>query len=131
MSASDVELVRRAWDAVARGDVEAAVDVLADDVRWHGAGSESPEDGCHDRDEAREFIRRTLAEGVSAEALDVRDAGDRVVVVIQAHRPPAWGPQPEPHAEVVTVRDGKVVEIVVHPTVGDALAAAGQPPPAP
>ena len=37
----------------------------------------------------------------------------------------------EPHGEVVTVRNGRVVEMVVYPNVDEALAAAGlQPPPA-
>jgi ketosteroid isomerase-like protein len=120
----DIELLRRAWDAFARGDVDGAADVLDADVRWYGADAASEEDGCHNRDEALAFIRQTLADGVSAEALDFKDADDRVVVVVQTHRPPEWGERPEPHGEVVTVRDGKVVEMVVYPTVGDALTAA-------
>ncbi len=65
------------------------------------------------------------ADGVTAEPLDFRDAGERVVVVLQTHTPPKWGDQPEPHGEVVTVRDGKVIEMVVYPTVDEALRAAG------
>ena len=33
----------------------------------------------------------------------------------------------EPDAEVVTVREGKVTETVVYPTVADALSAAQLP----
>jgi hypothetical protein len=29
------------------------------------------------------------------------------------------------HGEIVTVRDGRIVEMVIYPTVADALAAAG------
>jgi ketosteroid isomerase-like protein len=123
MAASDVELVRRAWEAFARGDVEAAVGALDPRVRWYGADAESPEDGCHDRGEARDFIRRALADGVSAQALEFRDAGDRVVVVVKTRTPPEWGAQPELHGEVVTVRDGRICEIVVHRTVEAAFGA--------
>lgn len=123
MSARDVELVRRAWGAFSGGDVDAAAAVLDPQVRWYGAEDPEAEGGCANRDEALAFIRRALADGVTAEALDFRDAGDRVVVVVQTHHPPDWGEQPEPHADVVTVRDGKVVEMVVHPTVEAALAA--------
>jgi uncharacterized protein len=126
MAAGDVDVVRRGWEAFARGDVEAATELLDAEVRWYGAGAEAPEDGCHSQDEAIAFIRQALAAGVTAEPLEFRDAGDQVVVVIQTHRPPEWGERPEPHGEVVTVRDGKVVEMVVYPTVDEALAAAGQ-----
>jgi len=83
MAAGDVELLRRGWEAFARGDVEAATDVLHPQVRWYGAGAEAPDDGCHSRDEALAFIRQALADGVTAEAFDFRDAGDRVVVLVQ------------------------------------------------
>lgn len=131
MAASDVALLRTAWEAFGRGDLEAVMQVLDPHVRWHGAGDDEHNhddkhnDGCRNRDEALAFIRRALADGVTAEAFDFRDAGDRVVILLQAHQPHAWGEQPGPHGEVVTVRDGKVVEIVVYPTVDEALAAAG------
>lgn len=128
MAAADVELLRRAWSAFARGDVDAATDMLDPPVRWHGSDAKAPDDGCHNRDEALAFVRRALEDGVTAEALEFRDAGDRVVVVLQTHQPPEWGERPEPHGEVVTVRNGKVVEMVVYPNVDEALAAAGLPP---
>jgi ketosteroid isomerase-like protein len=124
MAESDVVLLRRAWEAFARGEVEAATEVLHPQVRWYGAGDDEHEGGCHNRDEALAFIRQALADGVTAKAFDFRDAGDRVVVLLQTHQPPEWGDQPPPHGEVVTVRDGKVVEMVVYPTVDEALAAA-------
>jgi len=125
MTASNVELVRWAWDAFAGGDVEAAADCLDPQVRWYGVDAEGPEHGCHNREEALAFIRGALADGVSAEALEFREAGDRVVVVVQTHQPPEWGQRPEPHGELVTVRDGRVAEIVVYPTVEEAATAAG------
>ena len=125
MTPSDAELLRGAWDAFARGDVDAATAVLDPHVRWYGADDPDGEGGCHNREEAAAFIRRALADGLTADLLDVRDAGDRLVAVIHTHAPPEWGRSPEPHGEVVTVRDGKVTEMVVYPTVEDALAAAG------
>ena len=91
------------------------------------SGDEDREGGCHSREEALAFIRQTLADRVTAELVDIRDAGDRVVLIIQSHTPPEWGGRPEAHGEVVTVRDGRVIEMVVYPTVDDALAAVGQP----
>ncbi len=67
---------------------------------------------------------RRLEDGVSTELLDIRDAGEhRLVLVLHAHVPADWGER-GPHGEVVTVRDGKVTEMVVYPTVEDALTAA-------
>jgi hypothetical protein len=83
------------------------------------------EQACHSREDATAFIRRALADGLTAELLDVRDAGERLVAVIHTHAPPEWERSPDPHGELVTIRDGKVVEMVVYATVEDALAAAG------
>jgi hypothetical protein len=126
MAAGDVELLRRAWEAFSRGDLDAATEVMDPQVRWHGAGEPDAEGACHNREEALAFIRRALDDGVTAEALDFRDAGDRVVVIVHTHAPPEWEQSPEPHGELVTVRDGKVTEIVVYPTVDEALAAAAR-----
>ena len=126
MAERDAELVRQLWAAVARGDVEVAVDALDADVRWYGVGD--PEGGCQNRDEARAFVRQALAEGVRAEALEVRSAGERVLVVVQTWHPAELGEQPEPHGELVTVVGGKVAEIVVFPTVADAITEARLPP---
>ena len=125
MTASDVELVRSAWEAFARGDLAAATAVLAPDVRWYGADDPGNEGGCHSRDEALAFIERSLADGITATLLDLHDAGDRLVAVIEAHTPREWQQPTDLHGEVVTVRDGKVTEMVVYATVEEALAAVG------
>ena len=125
MTPSDVELLRRAWDAFDRRDFEAMSDALHPQVRWYGAGDPDGEGACHNRDDAMAFIRRALAEGLTAELLDVRDAGEHLVAIIHTHAPPEWERSPEPHGELVSVRDGRVVEMVIYPTVDDALAAAG------
>jgi uncharacterized protein len=128
MTASDVALVRSAWDAFARGDIAAATRVLAPEVRWYAAGDADAEGACHNREQAIAFIRRSLAQGVTAELLDIHDVGERLVVVIHAHTPPEWESRPEPHGELLTLRDGKVTEMVVYPTVDEALTAAGLNP---
>jgi ketosteroid isomerase-like protein len=121
---TDIELLRDAWSAFERGDLDAAAAVLHPDVRWYGAGEE--DGGCHDRDEALAFLRQTQADGVTAELLDAQVAGGRVLLTVQNHTPPEWGEPEEPHGELVTVRGGKVVEIVVYATVDEAAAAASE-----
>ena len=125
MVSSDADVLRAAWAAFARGDVDAATAGLHPQVQWYAAGDPDGEGGCHSREEAAAFLRRALADGMTAELLDVREAGDRLVAIIHTHAPPEWERSPEPHGEIVSVRDGKVVEMVIYATVEDALAAAG------
>lgn len=123
MASGDLDLLRRGWDAVARGDLDAVSDLFDPRVRWRGADGEE-HDGCHDREEALAFIRRALDDGVTSELLDLREVGDHIVASLQTHTPAEWGPDREPHGELITLRAGKVAQMVVYPTVDDALAAA-------
>jgi ketosteroid isomerase-like protein len=120
---ADIDLVRDAWTAFARGDIDSAAATLDPEVRWYAADDPEGEGACRNREQATAFMRRSLAEGVTAELLDVQDAGDRLVTVIRTHAPPEWELGPEPHGELVTVRNGKVTEIVVYASVEDARAA--------
>jgi ketosteroid isomerase-like protein len=118
---SNVERARRGFEAVLRGDLDAVVDLLDPDVRWHGGDPDAP-GACRNRDEALSFIRRSaVIGGGRVELVDVIGAGDRVVVVL---RPPADGDEPSsPVANLTTFRDGRVVEMVHYPDPDDALAA--------
>lgn len=119
-AANDAEIVRRGFEAVGRGDLETVAGLLDPAVRWHGAGDE--ETGCHNRDEALDFIRDALARGVSVELLDMRPVGEYLVATLRGDN------RPQPHGELVTVRDGEVTEMVVYETPEDATAAAVEPP---
>jgi len=118
MSQSNVELARRGYEAVLRGDLDAIKELLDPDVKWHG-GDPSAEWACHNREEALAFMRRPERRG-PGELVDVIDAGDKVVVIMK----PADAPD-ELAANVTTVRDGKVVEMIHFASAADALAAVG------
>ena len=122
MGATNVELARRAFEAVLRGDLDLVSDLLDPDVRWHG-GDPGARGACRNRREALAFIGRARERIRDVEVLDVVGAGDKVVVIMGAPGPrgePAWTA-----ANVSTFRDGKVVEIVQHPDPREALAAVG------
>ena len=87
MTAGDVELVRSAGDAFSRGDLTAATEALTPDALWYGANDPGNKSGCHSRDEALRFMERSLADGMTAKLLDIHDAGDGLVAVIEAHTP--------------------------------------------
>jgi ketosteroid isomerase-like protein len=119
MSEELVELARRGYEAVRRGDVDAISEFLDPDVKWHGG---DPSSGCQNRKQALAWMRRGRGGGPIGELVEVLDAGDKVVVIM---RRTGENGQPELVANLTTFRDGKVIEMVHYPDPADARAAAG------
>lgn len=118
MSNKNVQLVWRGYAAIASGDLDAVAELLAPDVRWHG-GDPDAEGACRSREQALAFIRNR-ARARMGELIDVIDAGDSVVVVMQ---PPRQGDEmPTRRANVTTFRDGQVVEMIAFELPEAALA---------
>jgi ketosteroid isomerase-like protein len=122
VSETNVEIVRRGYEAVRRGDLETLGEFLDPMVRWHG-GDPDAEGACANRVQALEFVRRARARGRLGELVEVAAAGDRVVVVMRSG--PRDADPPALTANVTTLRDGKAVEIVHYPSPDDAFAAVG------
>jgi ketosteroid isomerase-like protein len=119
--ASNVELVRRGYEAVLRGDLDVIAELLAPDVKWHG-GDPNADGACHNRTEALAFMGRARRRRGVGELVEVIGAGDQVLVIMR----PAGEPEPgELSANVTRLRDGKVVEMVHYDNPDDARAAAG------
>ena len=129
MEESPVELVRSGFEAASRGDIDAIAALLAPGVYWGPAGprpADATEGGCHNRRQALHWMRRALTQGIRVEPLEVRELSDgRVLVLLQRTTPPPGETRfPEPHGEIITFRDGLVVEMAVYPTAAAAAAAA-------
>jgi ketosteroid isomerase-like protein len=122
MSATNVQLARKGHEAAARGDLEALREFLDPEVKWHGGDPSAP-GACRNREQALEFMRQARGRRGIGELVDVVDAGDRVVVIMQPKS--ENGEQAALSANVTTFRDGKAVEMVHFPNPEDALAAAG------
>lgn len=121
MSSTNIELARRGYEALRRGDLTEAEALLDENVKWY-FGDPDSEGACHNRTQAVAFLRRP-ERGDPGDLVDMIDAGDRVVVILQPHSPDG---EPEPlRAQITTFRDGKVVEMVGYPSVEAALEAAG------
>jgi Ser/Thr protein kinase RdoA (MazF antagonist)/ketosteroid isomerase-like protein len=122
MAEDNVDLARRGYDAVMRGELDAVRDFLDPEVRWHGGDPSAPE-ACRNREQALEVIRQAHARGGIGELVDVVGVGEKVVVILQ---PPTEGDQhPAPVANLTTFRDGRAVEMVHYPDPQDAFFAAG------
>jgi ketosteroid isomerase-like protein len=121
MTESNVELARRGYEAIMRGDLPAIQDLLDPDVKWHGG---NPAEGCQNRKQTLGFMRQNwMRRGAPpGEVVEMLDAGDKVVVIM---RRTGDDGEPELVANLTTFRDGKVVEMVHYPNPDDARAAAG------
>lgn len=115
--ATNVEIARRGYAAIARGDVDAIREFLDPDVKWHG-GDESAPGACRGSDEVVRFVERALRGGPIPELVDAIDAGERVVMVLRPHGEPS-----RLRANVTTFRAGKAVEMVAYESPEAALAA--------
>ena len=122
MTESNLELARRGYEAVVRGDLEAVRELLDPDVKWHG-GDPTAEYACRNREQAIAFMRQARTRAAMGEPVELIDAGEKVVVIMR--RTADDGQSTELVANLTTFRDGKVVEMVHYPNPDDARAAAG------
>jgi len=129
MSQENVEIVRAMLDAFDRGDFEASLAFLDEDVEWIDP-PEVPGAGVHHgRDEVRRWFVRWLGawESYVAKAEEVIGAGDQVVVVnYERGRGKGSGVEVENRsANVFDLREGKVTRKRPFRTRTEALEAAG------
>jgi ketosteroid isomerase-like protein len=126
---SHADTARAAFAAIARGDFDTLGELLDPEVKWHGG---NVADGCQNRDQALAWIRGRDARdaGPLPELIDVVEAGDRLVVVMQP-APSDEDPEPRQTANFAIFRDGKVVEMVHYDDADAALSALGHQQPGP
>jgi hypothetical protein len=101
--------------------------MLAPEVRWHGAGDD--QGGCQNREQALRWMSEGIARGIRVQLLEARELkDDRVLVLLQRNLPREGDPSgepPSPHGQILTLRDGKITEMVAYPTAEEAVGAAG------
>jgi uncharacterized protein len=76
-----VEVVRAAYAAYSRGDVEAVLDLMHPDVEWHPPPTSVDPHPIHGREAVREYLAPDFFESQSAEPIEVIEEGDRILVV--------------------------------------------------
>jgi ketosteroid isomerase-like protein len=129
MSQENVEIVRGAYAAATRNDLDAAGAYLHPEVEFH-TYAESPSAGVYrGREAVRKYNEDLFAqfESVSFEVEEVLDAGEWIVVVSTQHAVPKGGQQEISvrMTEVWTIRDGLLAERHSYATRDEALRAAG------
>ena len=125
MSQENVEVVRRFFEAIRRGDLAAALACLAPDVEYE-VGQELPMRG---RDAVRAMWERWGSDWENYKLLpeEFIDAGDHVVVTVRCSgRGRGSGVEVDDRTfDVYTVRDGKCVRKLEFKVRSEALEAAG------
>jgi|SRR5947209_13735203 len=121
----DIQLVKDAYAAFARGDIDAAVAGLAEDVVWVEP-DEFPNGGRHDgRAAVHEYLRRSRAMWRQlSSTVDVRRVGDRIVAIHSVSGVLADGtPHENAVGDVFVLRAGVVTAMTAYATPEQALAA--------
>jgi uncharacterized protein len=129
MSQENVDLVRRRFDAVNRGDLAALVDLTDPDAVWW----DRPDDPWgavphRGRDACLQHLEEILEDvDLQAQPREIIDAGDTVVVGVRlVGRGRTSGVSFEEHEfHVFTLRGGKVTETREFRDRGEALEAVG------
>jgi uncharacterized protein len=127
----DVELVRSAFEAWNRGDIDEFTELAAEDIAWLEV-SGRPEGGASERF-GRDRMRRALEslfdawESYHLEVERIEKVGDRVVAVVrEVARGRSSGLEVDGRwGYLVTVEDGLIVRIEAYRDAGQALRVAG------
>jgi ketosteroid isomerase-like protein len=134
MSQENVEVVLHAHAAFSRGDLDAFLADCEPDVTYRAAITQEIEGDAGDF-RGHDGIRRwwsdlhDLYDGLRTDVLEVRDLGDRVVLVyVISGRAKGSGlvfEGGQTLAQVVHLRQGRIAEVRDYPGRSEALEAAG------
>jgi ketosteroid isomerase-like protein len=131
MSQENVELVRLAYEAFARGGLDRYMEHFTDDVDYRAVVGAIDDIGpIHGKDAVRAWLQDWIDtfDVFWFEAIDLIDAGEDTVVVVERYggRAKLSGVETDQtEAVVLTIRDGKIARGREYPGRQQALKAAG------
>ena len=119
-------LVRRAYEAQARGDVEGYLELLSEDFVLRIPGRSQIAGEYRGKDEVRRHFREIAelsGETFRTEMHDVLASDDHVVGLVNARAEREGRPVDVPRVHVWHVRDGRLTELWLHPADQHAFDA--------
>ena len=116
MSNENADLIRRAYEAYASGDLAAMLELVDPDLEWtylDPALEHPTPQVCHGRHELASALQRQAERGLRAQLEEVVGQGDRVMVVVRSPGADAYRVrQAEDRSySVFTVREGRLVAL--------------------
>jgi ketosteroid isomerase-like protein len=130
MSSENVNLIRTAYAAYARGDVGSLLELVDPDLEWTylDPSFEDPDpEVCHGRDELQAALERQAQRGLTAELEEVLGGADRVMVVVRIPGIDTYRARRanDRNYAVLTVRGGSIVALRDCRDRDEALTVAG------
>jgi len=127
MSQENVELARRAYEALHRGDLDAGFKEFAPDFELDTSRSRGMDRGTYSLAQTRRLFEDVLAAWETIQpGAEYIDAGEQVVIPFTNRLRGRDGIEGQAHgAWLCTHRDGLVVRICLYQEVREALEAAG------
>jgi ketosteroid isomerase-like protein len=130
MSNENAELIRRAYQAYARGDLPAMLEFVDPDLEWTylDPALEHPiPQVCHGRQELEQVLGHWAEHGVRAELEEVISSGELVMVGVRTPGADAHHGRPgdDRAYSVFTVREGRIVALRDCRDRQEALDVAG------
>jgi ketosteroid isomerase-like protein len=130
MSQENVELARLGYEAVNRGDIDSLLDLCAPDVEWQDPGAIDTS-AVTGKDAVRAFFETVLEPWAELrrEPEEIIDLGENRVLVLfhMTGRGKGSGIEVDARAaDLLTIREGRLVRWMSYPDRTQALEAAGQ-----
>jgi len=121
------QVARRVRAALAAQDLSTFSELLDPDVTWGAPGARHP--SCQNRNQVLAWYQRGREAGVQGSVFGVEVVGDRLLVSMSVRGTENARDRGGAalRYQVLTVRDGRVVDIVGFDDKADALAHAGEP----
>jgi uncharacterized protein len=104
------DLVMKGYEAFARGDVQAVLDLFDDDVEWVQPGASVVSGTFHGKSEIMEFMGRLAEKAPTVTVKRLIAEGDTVVAITEVTVDGETGED----ADVFTLRDGKTIRAEMH-----------------